>query len=120
MAKRKKPMDKAEPIKHHYTDPCVSFWNLITSKPRWMSVTDIERQDKSKHNEERARNQKSEYKRILNKVVEDRGTSKEQAELLYLQEVGKFETASVTYQYKCGEPLLKTQSECNDLPTNMR
>lgn len=52
IAKREKLMDKADPVQHHYTDQCVSFQNLITSKPRWMSVTNIEQQDKIKHNEE--------------------------------------------------------------------
>jgi hypothetical protein len=62
-----------------------------------MSVTDIERQDKSRQNEERAQNQEFEYKRKINKIVEDRGISREEAELLYLQEVGEFEKASLAY-----------------------
>jgi hypothetical protein len=52
-AKRKKLMHKAQPIKPDCTKACTSFFKLIASKPRWMSVTDIERQDKSRHNEER-------------------------------------------------------------------
>jgi hypothetical protein len=85
-----------------------------------MSVTDIERQDKSRQNEERAQNQEFEYKRKINKIVEDRGISREEAELLYLQEVGEFEKASLAYQYRLGHPLLETEREYNDLPTNMR
>jgi hypothetical protein len=49
-----------------------------------MLVSDIERQDKSVYNEERARAQHFEYSRKINKIVEDRGISREEAKLVYL------------------------------------
>ena len=85
-----------------------------------MQVSDIEQQDKSVYNEERARIQQFEYTRKINKIVEYRGISREEAELVYLQEEGEFEMASVAYKYTLGHPLLETDREINDLPTNMR
>jgi hypothetical protein len=52
-----------------------------------MLVSDIEHQDKSVYNEERAQAQHYEYSRKI-KIVEDRGISREEAELVYLQQEG--------------------------------
>jgi hypothetical protein len=49
-----------------------------------MLVSDIECQDKSVYNEERARAQQFEYSKKINKIVEDRGISREKVELVYL------------------------------------
>jgi hypothetical protein len=97
--KRKKPMDasltenrkkKAQPVEPDCTKKCSSFWNLIASLPRWMSVPEIERQDKNEHNYERGLHQEFQYQMQVNKIVEKRGISFEDAELVYLQEVGQF------------------------------
>jgi hypothetical protein len=84
-----------------------------------MLVSDIERQDKSVYNEERARAQQFEYSRKINKIVEDRGISREEAELVYLQQEGEFEMTSLAYKYRLGHPLLESARELNDFPTNM-
>jgi hypothetical protein len=49
-----------------------------------MQVNDIERQDKSVYNEERAQIQQFEYMRKINKIIEYRGISREEAKLVYL------------------------------------
>jgi hypothetical protein len=49
-----------------------------------MLVSDIERQDKSVYNEERARAQQFEYSKKINKIFEDWGISRQKAELVYL------------------------------------
>jgi hypothetical protein len=100
--KRRMTMDKAEPVKPDCMSKCVSFFNIIALLPRWMQVSDIEREDKSVYNEEKARIQQFEYTRKINKIVEDRGMSSEEAELVYLQEEGEFEMASVAYKYTLG------------------
>jgi hypothetical protein len=48
------------------------------------------------------------------------GVTLEQAELLYLEQQGDFENASVAYKYTLWHRLLETEREINDLPTNMR
>jgi hypothetical protein len=85
-----------------------------------MMVTNIDRQDMSRHNEERALNQDFNYRIKINKIVKDMGIIVEQAKLLYLQQEGEFENASHAYQYRLGHRLLATVREVNDLPTNMR
>jgi hypothetical protein len=85
-----------------------------------MLVSDIERQEKSVYNKERARAQQFEYSRKINKIVEDRGISREEVELVYIQQEGEFEMASLAYKYRLRHPLLESARELNDLPTNMR
>jgi hypothetical protein len=44
--------------------------------------------------------------------------SLEEAKLFYLQDK-EFEKASLAYQFRLGRPLLASEREVNDLPTNM-
>jgi len=129
-AKRKKPVDasvtamlnqnkKAQPDKPDCTKACTTWFNRIASLPRWGKVTDIDRQDMSRYNIERFLNQDFNDRIKINKTAEELDISVEEAELIYLQDK-EFEKASLAYQFRLGHPLLASESEVNDLPTNMR
>jgi len=127
-AKRKKPVDasvtamlnqnkKAQPDKPDCTKACTTWFNRIASLLRWMKVTDIDQEDMSR-NTERFLNQDFNDRIKINKTAEELDISVEEAELIYLQDK-EFEKASLAYQFRLGHPLLASESEVIDLPTNM-
>jgi hypothetical protein len=101
------------------TKACTTWFNRIASLPRWMKVTDIDRQDRSRYNTERVLNQDFHDRININKKAEELNISVEEAESFYLQDK-EFEKTSLAYQFRLGHPLMSSEREVNDLPTNMR
>jgi hypothetical protein len=71
-----------------------------------------------RYNTERVLNQDFNDRIKINKTVEELDISVEEIELIYLQDK-EFEKTSLAYQFRLGHPLLASESEVNDLPTNM-